>query len=371
MKTRTVLIVVAALAVLAALVGIKIMLVKKAMAGMAAARPPAPAVSTTKAKRETWNESLQSVATLRSFQGITVSTEVTGTVSQVAFASGAEVKAGDLLVELDASTEQAQLESLEAAAALADINLGRARELREKSTNTQADLDQAIAVQKQNGAAVKQIRAVIAKKRITAPFSGRLGIKQVDVGQYVSPGTAIVMLEAVDPIYADFGVPQQELGSIAPGMKATLRVDAFRERDFNGEVEAINPRVSDQTRNVRLRAQFGNSDAALRPGMFGTVVLNLATKSEALVLPLTAVVYSTYGDFVYVVSKGEGGEPMVHQQFVTLGTKRGDFIQILKGLNDGDEVVTSGQIKLRNNIPIRVNNSVQPAASESPKPVET
>lgn len=370
MKTRSVLIVVAALAVLAGLVAVKFALVKKAMAGMAAMRPPPPAVSTQVAKTESWTESLQSVATLKSFQGITVSTEVAGIVRQIAFTSGAEVKAGDLLVELDASTEEAQLESLEAAAALAEVNLNRARDLRAKNTNTEADLDLAEATSKQAVAAVKQIRAVIAKKHIQAPFAGRLGIKQVDVGQYVSPGTAIVVLEATDPIYADFGLPQQELGRLAAGMKAALRVDAFPGREFAGAVEAINPRVSDDTRNVRLRVKLDNPDGVLRPGMFGTITLLLESREEAIVLPSTSIVYSTYGDFVYVATRGPGDQTIVHQQFVTRGATRGDFVQIVKGLAAGDEVVTTGQIKLRNNIPVLINNTVQPVASATPTPVE-
>jgi membrane fusion protein (multidrug efflux system) len=371
MKTRIILILTVAFAVLGGVYAFKAMQTRKAMAGMASMAPPPPSVSTAPAVAESWRDTLSSVATLQSSQSILVSTEFSGIVHRIAFASGAEVKAGDLLLELDSSTEQAQLEGLEAAARLSVLSLGRATELRAKGTNSQSDLDDALASNQQAVASVNQLKAVIAKKRITAPFPGRLGIRMVSLGEYLGAGAPIVMLESPAPIYADFGIPQNDLSRLQAGQPVTLRIDAYPGRDFTGVIEAINPRVNDTTRNVTVRAVFPNADLALRGGMFGTVFLDTGEPAPIQVLPATAIVFSTYGNFVYVVDKTPAGGLIARQQFVTTGEKRGDQVAILKGLKAGDQVVTSGQLKLRNGMPVVVNNRVQPDNSPAPKPQES
>jgi membrane fusion protein (multidrug efflux system) len=344
------------------------------MAAQAAMVRPPPTVSTAIAAEETWRSSLQAIGTVESRAGIVVRAEAEGQVINVAFASGATVAAGDLLVELDTSVERAQLEGLEAVARLAELSLARSRELRTAGTNAPADLDAAEAECARAAAAVAQMQATIAKKRIVAPFAGRLGITLVDPGAFLSKGDPVVPLEAIDRVYVDFGLPQQELGRVATGMAVRVTVDAYPEAEFCGEIEAINPRVTDATRNVRLRAALPNPDARLRPGMFARVHVDLAEVRTVLVLPASAVVYNAYGDAVYVVRpEGDGGGPaqlIARQQFVQLGPRRGSQIAILGGLHAGDEVVTAGQIKLRGGMPVQVNNEITPSASAAPAPAE-
>lgn len=346
-----------------------------ARAAMVASAAPPPTVSTVVAEAQTWNSTRSAFGTLESRAGILVRAEAEGRVLRVAFASGDKVAAGDLLVELDAAIEEAQLKGLEAAATLAKLQLDRARDLRAAYTNSEADLDLAEAQYAEALAAVEHLQALIAKKRVVAPFSGRLGIVQVDEGQFLDKGTGIVQLEAVDPIYVDFALPEREVGQVMAGMVVRVSVDAFPGRVFPGRIEAVNPRVDETTRNVRIRATLPNHDELLRAGMSARVAVDLPDAHDVIVLPSSSIVYNTYGNAVYVLNEsevnGDGTELIARQQFVEVGMTRGSQVSILDGLKVGDQVVTSGQIKLRNGIPVRVNNSVTPSSDPEPRPPES
>ena len=258
---------------------------------------------------------------------------------------------------------------------LAAATLKRARELRVSNTNTAVELETAEATHAQSLAAVEAMKATLAKKRIVAPFAGRLGIREINVGQFLNKGDAIVSLEAVHPAYVDFALPQQELPLLKPGLPVELTVDAFGGRSFEGRIEAINPRVSGTSRNVRIRAIVPNPDETLRPGLFAQVRVVLPDATPVLELPATSVVYSPYGDSVYVVTEKaapDGTKQLVaEQRFITTGAKRGDNIAIMKGLQAGEQVVTAGQMKLRNGAPVTINNTVVPANSPTPTPAES
>lgn len=375
MKTRVTLALAIAVAVLAAIFGGKYLQMRSSMAAMASRPRPVVAVAATTATQQAWQDALQSVATIQSRAGILVRAEVEGRVETIAFQSGAPVKAGDLLVELESSVEQAQLGGLEASARLAAANAVRTRELHASNTNSQADLDAAEAELSRAEAAVQEKRATIAKKHIVAPFDGRLGIKRIDPGQFLNKGDAIVELEAIDSVYVDFGLPQQDVSRLAPGMNLAVAVDAFPGHEFAGTLEAVNPRIDESTRNVRVRGMVENPDGLLRPGMFARVRIDIGEPQSTIVLPTAAVVYNPYGDAVYVLTPGEapsgGKAPLIaRQQFVQLGATRGSQVAIRRGLNPGDQVVTAGQIKLRNGIAVEVNNTVSPSADPAPTPVE-
>ncbi|MBI5768991.1 MAG: efflux RND transporter periplasmic adaptor subunit [Verrucomicrobia bacterium] len=365
MKTRTVLTVLIAAAVFGAIFGYKFLTIRRALAARAAqVRPPAT-VSATSAREETWPNSLHATGSCASFRGITIKTELEGAVRRIAFESGASVAAGTPLVDLDDSIESASLPGLEAQARLASANLGRARELRAAGTNTVADLDAAEAAAAQTQAAVAQLHATLAKKHIVAPFAGRLGIALIHPGQFLGKAESIVQLETLDSVYVDFTLPQQTIGRVAAGQTVRVQVDAFPDRVFEGTIAAIAPRVSDATRSLSLRATVPNRDEALRPGMFGRVEVLLPGNERTIVLPGAAVVYNPYGNFVYVVENG-----VARQRFIQTGPQRGNLIAVVSGLNAGETVVTSGQIKLRNGSPVRVDNSAAPSANPAPKPVE-
>jgi membrane fusion protein (multidrug efflux system) len=337
---------------------------------------PAPAaVTSAPATAQSWRETLSAIGTVESYQGVTLRSEIEGRIVNIAFQSGAAVREGDVLVELEAATELAQLKSFEAAAKLAGASLERARDLRRTNTNTAVDLETAEAVHAQALAAVEGMKATLAKKRIVAPFSGRLGIRQVNIGQFLNKGDVIVSLEAIDPAYVDFALPQQDLPQLKSGLSVRVTIDAFPDRAFEGKIEAINPRVSDATRNVRVRAVVPNPDETLRPGLFANVSVLLPAEAAVLELPATAVVYSPYGNSVYVVVEKplpDGSKQLIaEQRFVTTGAKRGDQVAIVKGLNAGDQVVTAGQMKLRNGSPITINNTVVPTNNPAPKPAQS
>lgn len=368
MKIRVVASLVIALAVFGAIFGAKYLKDRGAAAAAAQARSGQAAltVSSIAAQQLTWPNTVNAVGSLQSFRGITVKTELEGAVRRIAVNSGAVVHAGDLLVELDVSVESAQLSGAEAQAKLTELNLARARDLRANGTNTPADLDAAEAALAQTRSAVDQLRATIAKKRIVAPFDGRLGIVLVYPGQFLGKAEAIVDLQALDPIYADFTVAQQEISRLAVGQRVNVRVDAHPGRVFEGAIEAISPTVSEATRSVRVRATLANPGEALLPGMFGNVEVVLPGTDNAVALPSTAIVYNPYGDFVYVVEKG-----VAQQRFVRTGAQHGSLIAVVSGLKSGEEVVTSGQLKLRNGAPVRVDNTVAPSANPAPSPKES
>ena len=375
MKKRVILTTLVALAVVGAIFGYKILTLRKAAAAMAAMKPRPAAVTTAPAVQQNWRTLLSAVGSVESYQGITVRTEIEGRVLKIGFESGTHVNEGDLLIELESSTEQAQLTSAEAGAKLAQASLNRARELRSTNVSTAAELDVAEANHAQAIAAVDAIKATLAKKRIVAPFAGRVGIRTIDVGEFLNKGEAVVTLEAVDPAYVDFALPQQDIPQLRTGLTVRVSVDAFPDRTFEGKIEAIDPRVTETTRNVRVRAIVPNTDEVLRPGLFARVAVELPAETAVLELPATAIVYSPYGNSVYVVVEkaGDNGatQLVVEQRFVTTGTKRGDLVSIVNGLKPGEQVVTSGQMKLRNGAAVVINNSVVPASNPAPTPAQS
>lgn len=372
MKLRIFVTVLVALAVFAGIFGYKLHKIHLAQAALAARKPAPATVTTAPAVAEKWRSTLHAVGSLQSFQGVTLRSEIEGRITRVAFESGGLVKAGDVLVEMDTAAESALLASQEATAKLATLNLERARELQQNNTNTRADLDTAEAGAAQALAAIENTRATLAKKRIVAPFAGRLGIRQVNLGQFLNKADTVVTLEAIDKMYADFSLPQQDISQLRAGLAVKVGVDAFPGREFDGVIEAIDPRLSSTTRNISVRATVPNNDETLRPGMFGRVEVQLPEETAVIVLPATAIVYSPYGDSVYaVVQDPEKNALVAQQRFVTVGPKRGDQVAILKGIKAGDEIVSAGQGKLRPGALVKVNNTVVPANSPTPKPTES
>lgn len=337
---------------------------------LAAQKPEPSSVSTAEARELTWQPALHAVGSFSAVQGVMISAQLDGVVTQIAFESGAEVKAGDLLVQQDVLTEEATLANAEAGAVLAKISLDRARDLRAQGSNAPADLDSATAAFQQAQASVAALKATIDKKTIRAPFAGRLGIRQASLGDFLRSGAAIVPLDAPDPIYIDFALPQQDAAQVAPGQAVQVTVDAFPHEVFAGTVNALNPNVDDATRNFQIQATLKNPDGRLHPGMFASVDVQLPAVEKVITLPLTAIVYNPYGNAVYIVEdkRNEGGDLIVRQQFVQTGATRGDQVAVTRGVKPGDVVVTAGQLKLRNGSPVVINNRVAPADSAAPTP---
>jgi membrane fusion protein (multidrug efflux system) len=340
---------------------------------MAAQGLPPQTVSTTKAAYAEWQPRFDAVGTLRAVRGADLAPEIAGIVTAIHFKSGDEVKAGAPLVDLNAAQEIAQLQALEAAAQLAGVNYARDSEQLKVKAVSQAVVDTDAANLKSARAQVADQQALIDKKRIRAPFAGRLGIRAIDLGQYVSPGTKLVTLQALDPILVDFSVPQSLLGRIAAGQDVSAKSDAFPGLRFDGKVLAIDAKVDPATRNVTVRASLHNPQHRLLPGMFATVEVHTGAAQRFLTLPQTAISYNPYGDTVYVVEekgKGPEGKPrlVAQQRFVTTGATRGDQVAVLSGIKEGDTVVTAGQIKLRNGSPVVINNALQPLNNPAPHP---
>lgn len=337
--------------------------------------PPPTAITTAVVKVEAWQPQIRAIGTLAPVQGVSVSADAGGPIVAIPVESGALVKKGDLLVEIDTSVEVAQLASAEAAEALAKLERDRSRELRQKNTISQAELDSADAQYNQAVAQTAAIRATIGRKRVRAPFDGRVGIRVVNVGQYVSPGQALIPLQQLDPIYVNFTIPQRQLPSLALGQKISVTVDAFPNAPFAGQLSAIDAEVDAATRNIAIQATLPNPRELLRPGMFAQVEVSLDQTETVIVVPATAVSYASYGNSVFLVEKMKGADGAeylgVRQQPVRIGATRGDLVVITEGLKGGEEIASSGLFKLRNNLPVQVNNSVQPASSAAPKPSNT
>ena len=332
---------------------------------------PVQTVTATRAKAETWQPTIQSVGTLEAVRGADLASEVEGKVVDVTVADGAEVEAGDVLVRLDAAADAAQLRGLRADARLAEIELERQRRLRRQQANSVSDVDTAESRLEQARAAVEAQAAQLAKRAIRAPFDGRIGIVEVDAGQFVEAGMGIVTLQTLDPVLVDFTVPQRDLGVVAVGQRVTATVDAYPDSRFSGEIVAISPKVERTTRNVDVRARMVNPESVLRPGMFVDVEVLLPRQENVITLPQTAISYNPYGDSVFLVREGEteDGETelTVERKFVKLGQARGDQVAVRQGVAEGDRVVTSGQIKLRNGSRVRIDNSVTPANEADPQ----
>lgn len=358
MLKKIALTVVALLVVIALLGGIKGMQIGALIAAGENMTQPPEAVAVAPVQSGNWETSIHSVGSIAAVQGVMVSAEVAGVVSRIAFESGETVQAGDILVELDASIERAQLESVKATAELAQITLKRSNELRSKNTISQSELDSAESQEKQAKAEVLRLEATIAKKTIRAPFDGRLGIRQVNLGQFLNSGGAIVSLQSLDPVYVDFSVPQQQLDQVAPGLEVRVQSDAADGKVFEGKINAISSEIDVATRAVRVRAELANPEGLLRPGMFGSVTVVQAETKPVNYIPITAVIYAPYGNSVYVIEPAESGDGKIaRQQFVRLGDKRGDFVAVIEGVEPGQSVVSAGAFKLRNGVSVSVKES--------------
>jgi membrane fusion protein (multidrug efflux system) len=338
--------------------------------------PPPETVTAAEVREDTWENTLAATGSFAPVQGVTVGAEMPGKVVQIAFTAGATVQAGDLLVQLDVSTEQAQLRAAEAAAELSRINLQRARELREKNSNSASDFDQAEAQAKQAAATADGIRAVIAKKTIRAPFSGRLGLRLINLGQILRDGEAIVTLQTLDPIFINFSLPQQRLGAVVVGAAVRVTSNALGDEPVTGRITAIAPEVDQATRNVRVQATLANPAGRMHPGMFGTVTVVLPESTRNLVIPATAVLYAPYGDSVFVIENHKNektGKPeqVLRQQFIRVGSARGDFVAVQAGLKAGEMIVTTGAFKLRPGMAVVIDNKLAPEAKLAPKPDNT
>jgi membrane fusion protein (multidrug efflux system) len=348
----------------------------QAMAGQAAAfQPPPEAVTTIVAAQEEWPATLSAIGTVAAVQGVTVSADLPGTVGRIAFESGRAVRAGDVLVELDTRQERAQLAAVEAQRDLARLNFDRMKNLVQDGAISRAEYDLAVAEQKQTEARVGEIRATIERKTIRAPFSGILGIRQVNLGQYLSGGDGVVPLQALHPIYVNFGLPQQETSEVRPGGRVRVTTDDLSDAAFAGRITAVDSVVDEATRNVQVQATLPNPDGRLRPGMFVQAQVILNASRSVVTLPASAISYAPYGDSVFVVAemKGPDGQTYrgVRQQFVKLGGARGDQIAVVSGVKPGEEIVTSGVFKLRNGAAVQVNNKVRPANNPAPRPEDS
>lgn len=342
--------------------------IKKLMA--AAPKPGAQTVTATLAKMEEWQPQLVSVGTLTAVHGVDISSEVAGQVRSIEFKSGQDIKAGAVLVQLNADSDIAQLHSLQAAAELSATTLKRDQAQLAVQGVSQAQVDSDLADLKSKNALVAQQSALVAKKTIRAPFAGRVGITTVNPGQYLNPGDKIVTLQAIDPIYVDFYLPQRKVGELSLGQSVAARSDAYAGIVFSGKITAISPKIDPATRNVQVEATIPNPKRQLLPGMFANASVDVGTKQRYLTLPQTAVTYNPYGSTVFVVASGKTGALEVQQAFVVTGETRGDQVAIVKGLKEGQQVVTTGQIKLKNGTPVVIDNTVSPANSPNPAPQE-
>lgn len=343
------------------------------MTAMGQFTPPPETVTTAEVHAEAWESLITSVGSLVAVQGVTVSAELSGKVVKIAFEPGSRVKAGDLLVKLDTSSEEAQLPGAEAALALARSNLERARELLAGKMISQSDHDTAVANYKQASAQSENIRASIGKKTILAPFAGRLGIRLVNLGQSLKEGEPIVSLQTLDPIFVNFLLPQQHLAQIQPGFTVRVMTDALPGRTIEGKVTTISPEIDSATRNIRIQATASNTEEHLRPGMFVNVAVVLPAQEKVLAVPATAVLYAPYGDSVFLVEENKDGKDgqagkILRQQFVRFGEKRGDFISVVSGLKEHDTVVSTGVFKLRNGQAAVVDNTLSLEFKLAPKP---
>ena len=354
---------------------IKFKQVEAAMQAGASFQPPPEAVTSIVAQRDQWAATMGVIGTMEAVHGVTVSADLPGVVERISFESGQSVSTGDVLVELDTRQERAQLASLEAQSELARVNYGRMQQLVNAGVISRMDYDQATSQQKATEANVAEIRATIARKTIRAPFSGILGIRKVNLGQYLAAGAPMVVLQSLNPIYVDFGVPQQTAAQVKVGSKLRVASEDLAGHGFTGRVTALDSVIDETTRNVQVQATLANPEGKLRPGMFVQVDVGVGAGRAAITLPASAISYAPYGDSVFVITdlKDPKGKTYrgVRQQFVKLEGSRGDQVAVISGVNPGDEVVTSGVFKLRNGAAVQVNNKVQPGNNPAPKPEDS
>ena len=375
MAKRMIVMLVVMVAFIAGLAFIKFQQFQAMAQQFAAMQPPPDAVTTIVAQREEWPATLSAIGTVAAVQGVTVSADLPGIVDRIAFESGTSVKQGDILVQLDTRQEQAQLAAAQAEFELSGLTYERMKRLVEHDAVSRSEFDTAAATQKQAEAKIHEIRATIERKTIHAPFSGVLGIRQVNLGQYMTGGDAVVALQSLNPIYINFGVPQQEASQARLGRSVRITASDLSDVAFDGRISAVDSVVDEATRNIRVQATLANPGGRLRPGMFVQAQILLGTSRAVVALPGSAISYAPYGDSVFVVTdlKGPNGNTYrgVRQQVVKLGGSRGDQIAVLSGVNPGEEVVTSGVFKLRNGAPVQINNKVRPANSRAPRPEDS
>jgi len=335
-------------------------------------QPPPTAVTTLVVKQETWPSTFSVVGTMAAVHGVTVSADLPGTVDSIHFDSGRPVQKGEVLVELDTRQEKAQLAAMEAQRDLAKINYARMQQLVNEGVISRVEYDKATADQKATEANVGEIRAAIDRKTIRAPFTGMLGIRQVNLGQYLAAGNPIVSLQSINPIYVNFGVPQQMTAQMKAGQTVQFTSDSLPGLKFTGRINAVDSVVDEATRNIQVQATVSNPGGKLRPGMFVEVGVGAGGNRSVISLPASAINYAPFGDSVYIVEdvKGPDGKSFrgVRQQFVKIDGARGDQVGVVSGLKPGEEVVTSGVFKLRNGTAVAINNAVQPSNSPNPKP---
>ena len=362
------------LAVLIGLIGgIKFLQIRTMIEQGASFVPPPTKVTAAEVREDEWESVLTSVGSLAAVQGVTVAADLSGKVVDILFEAGGRVEAGELLLQQEIRSEEAQLPGAEAAVVLARSNLERARQLLARKVIPAAEHDEAVAEYRQAVAQADNIRAAIDKKKIRAPFAGRLGIRLVNLGQYLREGDGIVSLQSLDPIYVNFQLPQQDLSHLRTGLAVRLTFDSLPGKTIEGTITTVNPEVDQVTRNVRVQATIANPDDLLRPGMYADVAVVLPEARHVLAIPATAVLYAPYGDSVFVIEEkrdeatGEVGK-VLRQQFVRLGGSRGDFKAVTEGLRGGEAVVTTGVFKLRNGMGVEIDNSLAPDFALQPKP---
>lgn len=342
--------------------------------------PPPETVASTTAGTQEWSDTLPAVGSIAAAKGVTISNEVPGIVKAIRFESGAVVRAGQVLVELDSSVERSQLASINARRELAQLNASRTKALVDSATIAPAQLDTDLTVLKTSRADEGALRVQIDRKTVRAPFAGRLGIRNVNLGQYLSPGTPLTVLEATDTVFVDFTLSQQLLPMITIGMPVAVTIEGAAGLSAEGAVTAVDTTLDAATRTAKIRASLPNKDEKLRPGMFASVAVKLPAAGKVVVVPASSIVHATYGDSVFIVEDKKPGSPgadktqdgktikIARQQFVRLGQARGDFVAIVDGVKAGDEIVAAGAFKLRNNASIVINNDVVPKAEVAPHP---
>lgn len=338
-------------------------------------QPPPESVTSIVAQRADWPSTMSVVGTMEAVQGVTVSADLPGTVDRITFDSGKAVREGEVLVELDTRQEKAQLASLEAQRDLARVNYDRYQQLVNEGVVSRQEFDQATAQQKQTAANVQEVRAIIERKTIRAPFSGILGIRKVNLGQYLSAGSPVVTLQSLNPIYVNFGVPQQESGQVRLGSPLRISTEDLAGEMFSGRVTALDSVVDPATRNIQVQATLANPQGKLKPGMFVQVGVGVGQNRSVIALPASAISYAPYGDSVFVITelKDPKGQSYrgVRQQFVKVDGSRGDQVAVVSGVDPGDEVVTSGVFKLRNGAAVQINNKIKPENNPAPKPEDS
>jgi membrane fusion protein (multidrug efflux system) len=369
MKKRILYAILGLIVLAAVLGGVKVLQIRAMIDQAKKAVLPPETVTTAEVASESWETSLVSVGSLAAVQGVTVAAELAGKVVEITFEAGTKVKRGDLLIRQDTSSEEAQLPGAVAQANLARTVLTRDAEMLADRIISESDYDAAVAAYEQAMALANGIRTTIGKKTIRAPFSGRLGIRQVNLGQILREGDPIVTLQSLDPIYVNFTLPQQELGALRAGLPVRMTSDALPGTPVEGRITAVNPLVDADTRNIQVQATISNRGEKLRPGMFVNVAVGLPARKKVLAIPSTAVLYAPYGDSVFLVADGkEGKGKVLRQQFVRLGEKRGDFVSVIDGLKEGEVVVSTGVFKLRNGQAAVVDNRLELPFRQAPTP---